>query len=381
MSRFEQTFFGYFDNLKRQMMVTPLNLGGIRASGGGGGGPPGGFIGLLPQTRVAYDKSEIALSGFPFNPYNPSGVMVSGSLLDNLNHIRYRLQILEGVGGGAIEVQDSGVPIESDVTVLNFGIGADVVDDGGGEVTINVSGGGGGGAETFLELTDVPSNYTSQAGKHVVVNTGETELEFVTASGSGGIEIQEEDASTATGVTIVNFEGSSVTTLDEGSGKVTVTVAASGEGGTYPRFVKPTHMTAQGSYFGWDHPIRVNIDGDAFILWTEELSTVYGTFIVPAGFSGTVGIEAVIFTFATGDIAIKNKFNYTDWGTDPYDSSVDTSATVTIGSTVLRKIDMRTFTSDGNELVNLNFSRYGAAAPDTLSSGVALVGWWVTYSG
>jgi hypothetical protein len=44
------------------------------------------------------------------------------------------------------------------------------------------------------------------------------------------LEIQEDDSSTATGVTVLNFEGA-INTLDEGSGKVTVTVSGiSGSG-------------------------------------------------------------------------------------------------------------------------------------------------------
>jgi len=45
------------------------------------GGPPGGFIGYLPQTRVTYDYSELKASGIASSP----------TLLDNLNHIRYKL--------------------------------------------------------------------------------------------------------------------------------------------------------------------------------------------------------------------------------------------------------------------------------------------------
>lgn len=50
---------------------------------------PGGTIGLLPQNKVGYDSSELSLS---------SG---SSTLVDNLNHIRYRLDNLEiGTAGG-----------------------------------------------------------------------------------------------------------------------------------------------------------------------------------------------------------------------------------------------------------------------------------------
>lgn len=46
-------------------------------------------------------------------------------------------------------------------------------------------GSGSGGSSTFLDLTDTPSSYASQALKVVRVNAGETGLEFVTLAGGG----------------------------------------------------------------------------------------------------------------------------------------------------------------------------------------------------
>lgn len=92
--RYDRKFFEYLENLKRHLQTMPLNLGGLAAYSGGYGvkGPPAGYIGHLPQTRVSYDYTEAALSGV-----HPSGV----SLLDNLNHIRYRLTAVEsGTVGG-----------------------------------------------------------------------------------------------------------------------------------------------------------------------------------------------------------------------------------------------------------------------------------------
>lgn len=66
-----------------------VNLGGASGAAGGTGSPPGGFLGKLPQSRVAYDTTEAATA-------------TGGStLVDNLNHIRARLATLEtsGVGG------------------------------------------------------------------------------------------------------------------------------------------------------------------------------------------------------------------------------------------------------------------------------------------
>jgi hypothetical protein len=108
-----------YDSLRTQLLARPLNLGGTAT---GGGGPTGGFTGYLPQTRVSYDASEIA----------SSGVTNSGSLKDNLNHIRMRLQNLEnapvesGIGGHVIKY--NGVEVVG--TNLNFTSGFTLTDTG-----------------------------------------------------------------------------------------------------------------------------------------------------------------------------------------------------------------------------------------------------------
>lgn len=185
-SRFDINFFNYFQRFERKLRIAPLNLGGISASGGGLGGPPGGFQGQLPQTKISYDKSEAASSGFVAgNPYNPSGILVSGSLLDNLNHIRYRLQVLED---GTLDVYDNGTLVASGITIIDFNQNLGVTLISPTRVRIDASGGG-----------------------------------------SSTLEIQENDGTIASNVTILNFEGS-VDVLNEGGGKVTVTVTASGTG-------------------------------------------------------------------------------------------------------------------------------------------------------
>lgn len=129
MARYEETLLSYFENLRRQIKLTPLNLGGVTSSGGGAGAPPGGYVGYLPQTRVAYDTSEFSSNSTP----------TSGrSILDNLNHIRYRLTNLEATASGLI-VEDDGVVIASGVTVMNFQGNADVTYAGANTVNINVT--------------------------------------------------------------------------------------------------------------------------------------------------------------------------------------------------------------------------------------------------
>jgi len=134
-SRFDYAILDAIQNAIKTVKASPLILGGVAGSGGGAGGPVGGVVGYLPQTRVSYDLSEIASSGIP-----ESGM----SLLDNLNHIRYRLQAVEA------------------------------------------SGAFGSGAANFLQLLDTPDAYTGSTGKAVVVNATETGLEFALISGGGG---------------------------------------------------------------------------------------------------------------------------------------------------------------------------------------------------
>jgi len=134
--RYDQQFFEILNNLQRNIEIRPLILGATYGSGGGLGGRSGGFIGVLPQTRVAYDLSESESLAIP---PNYSGA----SLLDNLNHIRYRIASLEagGVPSGimGITIQKDDVEISQDVTIINFEGGADVTDNSGGKVTVTIS--------------------------------------------------------------------------------------------------------------------------------------------------------------------------------------------------------------------------------------------------
>ncbi len=132
MSQFDYQLLEYIQSAVRSMKAQPLFLGGISAGSGGGGGPPGGFIGVLPQTKVAYDYTEAASLSTPF-----SGM----SLLDNLNHLRYRVGVLEG----------------------------------------------GGGSGTFLGLLDTPDSYLTYSGYMVVVNDTEDGLEFVPVASGGSV--------------------------------------------------------------------------------------------------------------------------------------------------------------------------------------------------
>jgi hypothetical protein len=129
--KIEYTVLDMIDSAMRQVKATPLNLGGVAGIDGGPGGPPGGFIGRLPQKRVTYDTTEAATLA----------TVGSGTLLDNLNHIRYWIRTLES--GGALTVMDyDGNPSVHPVDTIRFS-GAVVTDLGNGDVLVVVSGGAG----------------------------------------------------------------------------------------------------------------------------------------------------------------------------------------------------------------------------------------------
>lgn len=132
IDQFHYQLLEMIENARSFSKLSPLYLGS----------PPGGYIGLLPQDRVKYDIAE-------------SGTLAgSGSLLDNLNHIRYRLETLEsGVSPGSISVYEDDVLIASGVTVLNFEGAVAVTDNGAGKATVLVSGvtGSGGSSPAGLD--------------------------------------------------------------------------------------------------------------------------------------------------------------------------------------------------------------------------------------
>lgn len=166
---FEDIFFQYLDEAKRSSRYTTLNLGGASGPSGGTGGGVG-FVGRLPQSRIAYDSTEAETNDTP-----ASGT----SLVDNLNHIRARLANLEasGVGGAgaSITVKENGATIATGINTLNF-IGATVAQVGT-QANITISGTGGstltqeqvedyvGGMVTGNTETGIAVTYDDGAGK------------------------------------------------------------------------------------------------------------------------------------------------------------------------------------------------------------------------
>jgi hypothetical protein len=123
--QYEMNNFNYFDTLVRFLRAQPINLAGITAPSGGQGGGAG-YIGYLPQTRVAYDETEAATQD----------TAVSGSLLDNLNHIRYTITTLSGIAAGGVIVKDDGVIVASGVTVIDFINDFEVLEPENNQVTV-----------------------------------------------------------------------------------------------------------------------------------------------------------------------------------------------------------------------------------------------------
>jgi len=263
---YENQLLGYFENLKMSLLSRPLFLGGIGGSGGGTGGPVGGIVGQLIQTKIAYDYDELASSGLPTSGW---------SLLDNLNHIRYRVQQLEGGSGvsGSVSIYSNGTLVATGITVLDF-VGGVVTQTASNRVSVQYTGGGGGGEsvthrynETLSGVNTFSTAYTFASGTLQVYYNGlrqddsyftpnETLNGFTTtfsllpgdeifvdydiaASGTttsgvttGGHTIQDEGTSLPAR-TYLNFVGSSVAVTDDSANDRTiVTVTATSSGGT-----------------------------------------------------------------------------------------------------------------------------------------------------
>lgn len=105
-----------------------LALGGVAGSGGGTGSPIAGIVGQLAQRYITYDTSEEATA---------SG---NTSLVDNLNHMRYRLHVLESTPA----------------------------------------------VGTFIDLTDTPETYTGYGKYYLAVKESEDGVEFIPITAGGG---------------------------------------------------------------------------------------------------------------------------------------------------------------------------------------------------
>lgn len=165
MATFERAFFDYLNALKRDILTKPLVLGGISTSGGGAGGPAGGFTGYLPQTRVTYDYIELGTLD----------TTVSGpSLWDNLNHIRYRLDVVE-----------SGPPTSIITVSTNYSV--DIYDD----VII--------GNAVDNEVVVILPTTSGNAGKEYKVKKTDASANTVVVSGAGSEDFDGQLVHTLSG--------------------------------------------------------------------------------------------------------------------------------------------------------------------------------------
>lgn len=266
MSQYDVTFFQYFQNLKRQIQVSPLNLGGTAVSSGG---PPGGFTGWLPQNRVGYDATEASISGFASpSAYNPSGILVNASLVDNLNHIRYRLGVVEALAftGNYVSVYENQVLVASGVTILNFEGSVNVEETAPAEVTVTITASGGSGS--FTGLSDTPSSYTGQALMGLRVNSGETGLEFVALS--GGSSTDEKVKVSSNDITedylenkIIAGANVGITVLNEGGNEV-LQITASGGGSVSSAFSGAVLTKSSTQSIGTATATAISFDGEVY---------------------------------------------------------------------------------------------------------------------
>lgn len=259
--RREYQILGYFQQLEHKLRVAPMLLGGYTGASGGYGGPPGGYIGYLPQSRVTFDTTEAATTGYP----TPSGA----SLVHNLNRIRYRLVQLENE---SLIVQEDGSPVATGVSVINFTGSVSVSQiTGGVTVTVTASGATGSGI-AGIEIQDEGGTVDSQAttldfqGGGVTATLGSGKVIITIPSGGtpgsgiAGIEVQDEGVTVSSQATVLDFQGNSVTAIESG-GKVIVTISGlSGSGGGLREIIYQKTLTTSSGGFnnitipsGYDH--------------------------------------------------------------------------------------------------------------------------------
>ncbi len=216
--RYEQQLFEYLDSLRSSLRGQPLYLG---ATSSGTGGPPGGFIGYLPQRRVAYDPLEAATLVTP---------TVSASIIDNLNHIRFNIATISGEMLRGIIIQDNGVQVASGIDTFNF-VNATITVSGT-KVTVTTSGGGGGSdghtiQDEGIDLT-ARTNLNFEGNFVVAADDAGNDASLVTISGTHGHTVQDEGVSLSQR-NYLNFIGNDVTVTDDSvNNKTLVTVSGTG---------------------------------------------------------------------------------------------------------------------------------------------------------
>ncbi len=228
-SKFDYTILEAINNAFKTIKASPLILG---ATESGFGGPPGGYVGYLRQNRVSYDPFELAT---PFSPL--SGL----SLVDNLNHIRYRLFVLEVASGGA------GIPggIDKELQYNNLGTFGGILlryteDLGGPNFTLKAETFSSNGISPIISAGDgAPSGGN---GGYLALYAGDSPIDVggdvVIRAGNGGsqdgmIILEDPSSSQRAKLNLTVLTGERIFTLPDSTG--TILLDAPADGTTYGR--------------------------------------------------------------------------------------------------------------------------------------------------
>lgn len=315
---FENQLFEYLSSMQSWNIARPVNLGGWGGPGGGSGGPPGGFIGQLPQYRVTYDTTELGTM------YTP----VSGfSLVDNLNHIRYRIGILEtasggggGSGGSPIGIEWNNTPISSNITVLNFEGGVEVVENSPGHVTITVTASesvSGSGINSMGYFYPIEHYYTHSGSVYSINHIMGGQVGIIDSNW----EIIQEFPILASGIANIYWFADTSTNNDPASIGYWLGFYHEGSTDTYDTFSGTVTLSGRGCYGDYIHiagPVNV-LAGDCIWFSTSHdvgegtnTAWIYGAVLTISGaFGGGGGSSYVkpthqtIFTIA-GDLSVES---------------------------------------------------------------------------
>lgn len=305
--RFEQNFFDYFERWKNYIRVLPLNLGGVSSTDGGSGGPPGGFIGFLPQTRVAFDSTEEESNFIP----------ASATLLDNLNRIRYRLGNLEGGTFGRSAWTLESLTPQIPAVGNKFTLSTNITD---GSIMVYHN-----GLAQSLDYFSIDPDFS-----HITLSfapaVGDELFVQYTISGSilEGIIIKQGGSVVASGVTVLDFPDAILSTSP---GAVTVTFSGIGSS-------TPGH-TIQYESVDYTQRPRLNFLGSGILVEDNDLNNATDiTFDMAAiTISGTYvasGIPQINITYdsseigtLTGNGSLLDNLNHIRWRVSDLETNLE----------------------------------------------------------
>jgi hypothetical protein len=239
-----------FSTIPQLIIQSPLNLGGTSGSHGGNGGPIGGFTGQLPQVQVCADVDELRVL--------TSGSV--GSLLDNLNNIRYWETLQQSSSApsptfaGQLWLNTSGSPAPS-----YYPFSARNTADTGW-VTLSTG---------LYTPPNAAQNGTIAliAGSNMTITQSSGSFTFASSGGGGGV----------TGIYVAPNSAATGTVLLQGSGDIAVTQSSgsftfSGSSGSY----LPRIHDINGQYHN-GFPLRVGNGGTDTVLTPTAGALLIGT--------------------------------------------------------------------------------------------------------